>query len=153
YSTIHEQPKLSALGWKFVAFLGLSDYPNTASGVEQRLRTFLSIGGALLITLGIFLVSDKTTFPRWSALPTLGTLLIISAGPEAWINRVILSIRVLVWLGLISYPLYLWHWPLLSFARIIQGVPPSPSMVCTVVLLSIALAWLTYQIVEKPVRF
>ena len=101
YTTLHDQHKLTALGWKSVAFLGLSDYPNTSTAVGQRLRSILSIGGALLVSLAIFLVSEKTAFPQWATLPTVGTLLIIAAGPNAWINRVILSSRVFVWLGLI----------------------------------------------------
>ena len=154
YSILHEQEhKIAALGWKFVAFLGLSDRRNRPIAVEQRLRTIQSIVGAMLLSVAVFLVSEKTTFPEWAVLPTIGTLLIISAGPKAWLNRVVLSNRVLVWLGLISYPLYLWHWPLLSFARIIQGAPPSPLGVSVIVLFSIALASLTYQIVEKPIRF
>jgi hypothetical protein len=59
-----------------------------------------------------------------------------------------------VWFGLISYPLYLWHWPLLTFARILDGgrQPSSLVRIC-MVLLAILLAWLTYRLVEKPIRF
>jgi SGNH domain (fused to AT3 domains) len=58
-----------------------------------------------------------------------------------------------VWIGLISYPLYLWHWPLLSFARIIESATPSPAIRITIVAISVALAWLTYQLIERPIRF
>jgi len=74
------------------------------------------------------------------------------AGPKAWINRKILSNRVVVWFGLISFPLYLWHWPLLSFARIIEGEFPSHNIRSTIVALSIVLAWLTYKLLERPIR-
>ena len=58
-----------------------------------------------------------------------------------------------VWIGLISYPLYLWHWPLLSFASIsARGIPPFGVRVAAV-LASIALAAATYVLVEKPIRF
>lgn len=86
-------------------------------------------------------------------MPTAGTLLIISAGKQAWLNRVVLSSSVLVWFGLISFPLYLWHWPLLSFARIVESETPSREIRIAVVLISIVLAWLTYWLIEKPVRF
>ncbi len=79
--------------------------------------------------------------------------MIISAGAQAWLNRVIFSNRVLVWFGLISFPLYLWHWPLLSFAHIIEGETLSREIRIAIVLLSIALAWLTYKLIEQPLRF
>ena len=86
-------------------------------------------------------------------MPVLGTVLVIAAGMQAWINRVILSHRLLVWFGLISYPLYLWHWPLLTFARIEESGPPSYLVRGLLVLASVVLAWLTCRFVENPVRF
>lgn len=59
----------------------------------------------------------------------------------------------MVWFGLISFPLYLWHWPLLSFARIMESETPSNKVRIAAVLLSIFLAWLTYWLIEKPFRF
>lgn len=82
-----------------------------------------------------------------------GTVLIIAAGAHSWFNRVFLSNRVLVWFGLISYPLYLWHWPLLSFARIIEGEIPSRFIHILAVFIAIVLAWLTYKLIEHPLRF
>ncbi|MCI5221087.1 MAG: acyltransferase [Candidatus Electrothrix sp. AR4] len=64
-----------------------------------------------------------------------------------------MSNRLLVWFGLISYPLYLWHWPLLSFTRIIQSETPSRWTRTVAVGISILLAWLTYKFIEKPFRF
>ena len=111
------------------------------------------IGGALIF-IGVIVISKERHFPGWWAvLPTLGATLIISAGAHAWFNRVVLSNRVLVWFGLISFPLYLWHWPLLSFARIVESEMPSRGIRIVAVLISIVLAWLTYQLVEKPMRF
>lgn len=86
-------------------------------------------------------------------MPTLGTVLIIAAGKQAWLNRVMLSNRVLVWFGLISFPLYLWHWPLLSFARVAGGEMPARDIRVTLVVISIALAWMTYRFIEVPMRF
>jgi peptidoglycan/LPS O-acetylase OafA/YrhL len=75
--------------------------------------------------------------------PTAGAFLIICAGPRAWFNRHVLGSRVAVSIGLISYPLYLWHWPLLSFANILEGgfVPVEARL--ALVLTSIVLAVLT----------
>lgn len=59
----------------------------------------------------------------------------------------------MVFVGLISYPLYLWHWPILSFARIVEGEMPSREIRMGAVALSLVLAWLTYRLIEKPIRF
>ena len=77
----------------------------------------------------------------------------IAAGPNTWIGNRLLATKMLVAVGLISYPLYLWHWPLLSFIRIVNGTAPSAAAAALAILLSFALAWLTYLLVEKPLRF
>jgi peptidoglycan/LPS O-acetylase OafA/YrhL len=112
-----------------------------------------SIGGFLLIVVAIFLLDKEKAFPGWyGLLPTLGALLIISAGPDARLNRTVLAHRALVFIGLISYPLYLWHWPLLSFARIIASDTPPPEVRMALVLASLLLAVLTYRFIERPIR-
>jgi peptidoglycan/LPS O-acetylase OafA/YrhL len=116
-------------------------------------RNMVAIVGVGLIGVGLATISDRDLYPGWWALlPTLGTALLIAAGERAAINRSILSNRLLVGIGLISYPLYLWHWPLVSFARIIEGEPPAPAMAAILILSSITLAWLTYRYVERPIR-
>ncbi|WP_416048931.1 acyltransferase family protein [Cupriavidus basilensis] len=113
-----------------------------------------SILGALLVGLTIVLLKQDVAFPGWWALlPTLGTYLLIDAGPNAWLNRKILSAKPMLWFGAISFPLYLWHWPLLSFARILELGTPPITMRIAAVLASVALAWLTYRLVESPLRF
>lgn len=113
-----------------------------------------SLFGLLLLCYGSYTISKEMLFPGALALiPVLGTVLIISAGEQAWFNRVVLSSRVLVWLGLISFPLYLWHWPILSFIQIIDNKAPSNTIRATAILLSIMLAWITYLFIEKPIRF
>ena len=126
---------------------------NRAPGANRVLDNVKAILGLALVTAGIELVSSDAAFPGWWALlPTVGTSLLISAGPQAWINRHLLSLRVLVWIGLVSYPLYLWHWPLLSFARIQSWEPLSTSLRLELLLVSAILATLTYQLVERPLR-
>jgi len=111
-----------------------------------------SVFGLVLVSLGFAFVTEQVAFPGWWALlPTLGTALVISAGPAALLNRVLFSNRIAVWLGLISYPLYLWHWPLISLARIV--IPKTPiDVIVFVVVASVLLAWLTYRLVELPIR-
>ena len=121
---------------------------------SMNIGNMASAAGILLIGIGVKVISSDKHFPGWWALlPTAGTYLIVFAGPQAWLNRNVLANRVLVWIGLISYPLYLWHWPLLSAARILEGRMPTLKTRLILVFLSIVLAALTYLLVEKPIRF
>lgn len=118
------------------------------------LRDLQSVLGSLLIAVSFLLIAPESEFPGWLALlPVAGAALIVSAGKQAWVNRVLLSNRFLVWVGIISFPLYLWHWPMLSFARIVEGDTPSTDIRIAVVVMSFAFAWLTYRIIERPMRF
>lgn len=112
-----------------------------------------SITGLLCILCGLILLNKTRQFPGWWALlPTLGAYLLIISGPNAWVNKKILANRLLVWIGLISFPLYLWHWPLFAFARIFYGSNPPEILLIGLMGASILLAWGTYQFIEKPIR-
>jgi peptidoglycan/LPS O-acetylase OafA/YrhL len=120
----------------------------------KTLSNVLSFIGLLLLVYGFWRINKELSFPgKWALVPVLGVVLIITAGSKAWVNRTILSNKVAVWFGLISYPLYLWHWPILSFARIVESEVPSRNIRIAAVALSIALAWFTYKLVERPLRF
>ena len=109
--------------------------------------------GLVLLAVAIFGFSQTTVFPGWRALlPTLGAAALIAVRPRDWINRVLLGNPACVRLGLISYPLYLWHWPLLAYARIIHGDEPPVAVRVGAVLVAVALAWLTWKLIELPVR-
>jgi peptidoglycan/LPS O-acetylase OafA/YrhL len=113
----------------------------------------LSMIGLLMIGATILLLDKTKTFPGWwAAVPVLGTCLVIIAGSSSLLNRRLLSFPVLVWIGLISYPLYLWHWVLLTFARAGMGHGLTAIYRIGLILLSIVLADLTYRFVEKPIR-
>ncbi|MEI8400216.1 MAG: acyltransferase family protein [Alcaligenaceae bacterium] len=122
--------------------------------VRTRMANALSWLGLILLLYGLIRINRDLQFPgKWALIPVLGTALIVAAGPLAWLNTKILSNKVLVWFGLISYPLYLWHWPLFSFAWIVEAGPPSTSIRLGLIVLSIVLAWLTYRLIERPIRF
>ncbi|MCC6069758.1 acyltransferase family protein [Massilia sp. GCM10020059] len=126
-------------------------FARAATAVSPNLR---SSAGALLLAIGLAIITRERQFPGWYALlPVAGAVLVIGAGSQAWFNRFVLSNRVLVWFGLVSYPLYLWHWPLLSFAHIVESGTPAPQLRAGLVVLAIALAWLTWRLVERPLRF
>jgi peptidoglycan/LPS O-acetylase OafA/YrhL len=116
----------------------------------------LSLVGLALIVAALLLLRADSVFPGWWALlPTVGTMLIIATS-GSWLNRVVLSNRVLVFVGLISYPLYLWHWVLLAIVRMRlyeDGAEAPRWQRVAAVALSFLLAWLTYELIERPIRF
>ena len=113
----------------------------------------LSVLGVLLIVAALLLLDRNRDFPgAWALLPAIGTSLIIYAGPHAFVNRLFLANRLMVFGGLISYPLYLWHWPLLSFSRILVNQPLDVESRVLLLLASVVLAWLTYRLLEQPIR-
>jgi peptidoglycan/LPS O-acetylase OafA/YrhL len=116
-------------------------------------RTQRAAGGLLLIGVSVFALNREFAFPGyWALLPTVGTFLVISAGFSNWISRYVLGNRLMVGVGLISYPLYLWHWPILVFAKIVKGGLLTPTDRGTAIAASVALAFLTYRFVEYPIR-
>ncbi|MBJ6933348.1 acyltransferase [Vibrio cholerae] len=114
----------------------------------------MSFFGLLLLAYGVIRINESLSFPsKWALIPVLGAVLIIASGSKAWLNRIFLMNPIAVWFGLISYPLYLWHWPILSFLQIIEGEMPHRDARIIAVTLSIFLAWFTYRFIEKPIRF
>lgn len=112
-----------------------------------------SFVGAGLIVISVINITKESQFPGWWALlPATGTFLIIFAGQNAYLNKYVLSNRFFVWIGLISFPLYLWHWPLLSFYQINYGNSPSFLISISIIFISILLAWFTYEMIEKQIR-
>jgi peptidoglycan/LPS O-acetylase OafA/YrhL len=121
---------------------------------EKLYLNTLSILGFLLLIIGLLNINSELNYPGiYAILPVMASLLLIAGGTEAWINKNILSNKIMVWLGLISYPLYLWHWPLLSLTRIIEGVFPDNITCISIILVSILLAWITFEYIEKPIRY
>jgi peptidoglycan/LPS O-acetylase OafA/YrhL len=120
---------------------------------RRALSEIASWSGIAILIASLVFVRQENGFPGvWALLPTIGTMLSIAAGPNASFNRFVLASRGFVFAGLISYPLYLWHWPLFSFARIVRGGELSPALLVALVVAAIVLATLTYRFIERPVR-
>ncbi|HEX3754908.1 MAG TPA: acyltransferase, partial [Rhizomicrobium sp.] len=125
-----------------------------AAAPDPFINNLKAMAGLIAVLLAVFLVDEAGGYPGWWALlPVGGTYLMLSAGPKAWLNKRILANRLMVAVGLISYPLYLWHWPLLSFMRIVDGKAPAAPAAALAILLSVVLAWGTYILIEKPIRW
>ncbi len=117
---------------------------------NPRLLSLMSTVGLMMIGLSVILFTRNTAFPGWWALlPVMGAFLVIAGRPTSLVNRYFLSFRPVVWIGLISYPLYLWHWPILSYAQIIEGSEPGRNVRISAVIVSIVFAWGTYVFIEK----
>lgn len=153
WMTLYKKDAFSTIKLKLDGWLAGAVYRNSHAADGKTLANALSFLGIFLLTYGFVLINKDFSFPgRWAVVPMLAAVMIISAGPNAWVNRIVLSHPLAVWFGLISFPLYLWHWPLLSFAQIIETEMPSINIRAVAVLLAVILAWLTYKLVEKPIR-
>ena len=87
---------------------------------NKIISNFISLVSMIAIMTLVWTIDEDSLFPGfWALIPTLGAAFIIQAGSESFINKYILSSKPFVFIGKISYPLYLWHWPLLVFSRIL----------------------------------
>jgi peptidoglycan/LPS O-acetylase OafA/YrhL len=140
--------------WELMAGAILAQYTLKYPTLNTPMPNIQSALGLTLIFIGVASITSQTLFPGyWALLPVIGTVLFINAGSEAKINRLLFAHPIVVWIGLISYPLYLWHWPALVFARITTKGTPTASTQILAILCSLALATLTYLLIERPIRF
>jgi peptidoglycan/LPS O-acetylase OafA/YrhL len=108
--------------------------------------------GIIFVLVAIFGLSKNTQFPGFYALlPVLGTAALI-ATPQSPLNKKFLSSRPLVFVGLISYSWYLWHWPMMSYLRIVVPASPTSWQLGLVALLSFGLAVFSWRFIERPFR-
>lgn len=139
--------------WELMVGAVLAQTPTQRAALSAVWSNVLSIIGAVCIAVGLIFLSGASQFPGfWALSPTIGTALIVAAGPQAWINKYFLSSRIFLTIGVISFPLYLWHWPLLSYAHIIENGAPSDWQRTLAAAAAVVLAWVTYQYVERPLR-
>jgi peptidoglycan/LPS O-acetylase OafA/YrhL len=149
---------LPGRAWELMVGAFLAAIPESKSR-NWQLNEAIAISGVGLILFSVACYSNATKFPGLAALPPcLGTALIIFAGSAAkptWVGRM-LSLKPVVFVGLISYSLYLWHWPLLVFAQYnstqIDMGPLSRRLRAALLLASALLAVLSWKWVEMPFR-
>jgi peptidoglycan/LPS O-acetylase OafA/YrhL len=124
---------------------------SAATTVDRWRLSICSFLGLASLAASIAMLRPYSIFPGWWAmLPTIGSCLIIYAGPGAWVNRNVLARPAVVFVGLVSYPLYLWHWPILAFLRIV-GASSLRTRIVGIVC-SFVLATFTFYFVERPIR-
>lgn len=134
---------------------GRSERPSFFGAVANLMSAsrLTAIAGAILIGVALASLSPASAFPGWRALfPTVGAVLLILSAPHHWLNAKLLANRPMVWIGLISFPLYLWHWPLLAFARIIEGDTPSLGVRSIAIAIAFVMAAATFLLIETKIR-
>jgi peptidoglycan/LPS O-acetylase OafA/YrhL len=151
-----------ARGWELMSgtilALAFMYWPASRNLAAERVertgwqRNAGAVAGVTFIIGGSLFVTNESNFVLLYVLPVAGAFLLIAAGPRAWINRTLLSHPMMTWIGAMSYPLYLWHWPLLTFARILRGEPATGLTRITIVIATFVLAWATYRFIERPIR-
>jgi peptidoglycan/LPS O-acetylase OafA/YrhL len=115
---------------------------------------FISIVGIILIIGSALLLNKSSLFPGFNAVyVTIGTSMLIYSGKEniGIINK-ILSLKPFVFIGLISYSLYLWHWPIIVYTRY-TGVKITPYISAILIIISIVIAWISWKFVEQQFRY
>ncbi|PAY04547.1 acyltransferase [Bradyrhizobium sp. UFLA03-84] len=133
--------------WELMAGALLTFIPTPSKATKE----LAAVVGLVAIETSFFLFTDKMTFPgAAAALPVAGTfLLIMSEG--ATVNR-ILSLKPFVGIGLVSYSLYLWHWPVLVFLQVYLFRQLNDTLGLVAVVLASVLSVVTYFAVERPLR-
>jgi peptidoglycan/LPS O-acetylase OafA/YrhL len=115
-----------------------------------RAKSLAAFTGVLLIVAGYAVAAPGRMFPvPLAMLPCFGTALIIAYGETTFVGR-ILSAQVFTAIGRISYSLYLWHWPIIAFYRLHNGLHVTPMAAVVLVALSFVFAIASRQFVEVP---
>lgn len=144
---------IPARAWEMgVGALFAITMPMPMPGNKKITCEVLAALGLVLICLSTMLFNAQMPFPGLVVLvPVSGTLLVIAAR-GSFLNRVVLGSKPMVGIGLISYSWYLWHWPIMAFARICSIGAPSQNIMLGCVLLSFGFAVLSWRYIERPFR-
>jgi len=147
---------LPSRAWELAlgALLSFSAVSRVVARAPRALASVISLTGIGLLVLAVTWFGKTTPFPGIAALlPCVGAALIIAAGEGGpSIGGRILSLRPLVWVGMISYSLYLWHWPILVFGRVFANRMLSTFERIGLVVVIFVIAWLSWRFVETPFR-
>lgn len=138
--------------WEFMA--GVLLVKLNVKSIRPAMRQLLSVAGILMIAIGLWNGFAASGFPGYSALfPVAGTASLIAAGSgqPAIVNK-ILSFPPLVFLGKISYSLYLWHWPIAVYAAYIFPTPLQATDIITLLSITLVLSVLSWRFIEQPFR-
>jgi peptidoglycan/LPS O-acetylase OafA/YrhL len=124
-----------------------------APSLSDRTKNALAAAALATLAVATAFYSAKMRYPGIAAATPVAAALALIMTQGSLPSRLFLSNRIAVWIGLISYPLYLWHWPVLVFSSVFKKAPLTSDELGAAVLASFALAYLTYRFIEAPIRF
>jgi len=154
YKPVHTFYLMPTRAWELLAgsILSIGILRKPVSAWKKNLLSLIGLG---LLIFSVLFYNEKTIFPGYNAIaPVLGTGLIIHSGgsdSSGFVNKAI-SWRPLVLIGLISYSLYLWHWPLVAFSRYLVFRPLTGYEGIGIILSSFMIAYLSWKYIESPFR-
>lgn len=118
--------------------------------ITEKIKSIISYVSFIILTLSCFLITKQYKYPNYIALlPTVSAALLVLSYTNNYLYSVILKNKLLIYIGLISYPLYLFHWPIVSIARIIETKEPNISYKLILLILTIVLSVFTFEVIEK----
>lgn len=145
---------LPTRAWELLCGAMLAVTPAPKKAIRPWVYQLVGLAGLAAVLLAVFTFDKTTVFPGWAALlPVLGTTALIWSGAQGstWVGRA-LSLRPMVCVGLLSYSLYLWHWPVYVYANAISIDGIQAFEAVGWMLLALGLAWLSLRFVELPFR-
>ncbi len=145
---------LPSRAWELALGALLALLPSSGESAPRIVREPAALLGLALILFPVFAYNHLTAFPGLAALPPcVGTALIIWANQVTltWVGR-ILAVRPLVFVGLISYSLYLWHWPLIAYSKYSSLTPLATGHRLILIGTALLLAIVSWRYIEMPVR-
>ena len=144
---------LPTRAWQFACGAIIAVYSPDRHFRSLTASSACSLAGIVSILLSVIFFSSSTLFPGWAAaLPTLGTVLVIASHNQLTFVSAALSSRMMRYFGKLSYSWYLWHWPFLTFGRILAFGQRDIVRDCLLGLGSLIAADVTYRLIEQPIR-
>lgn len=131
----------------------MRDQEKYLTSIDPSFKNFITFFGLSLVFIGVWWIPVGVAWPSyWALVPTMGVSLILFACPrDSFIYRM-LSIRPVRFVGVISYSLYLWHQPVISFLKITNRYPHDLSQKIQTIFIIVILATLSWAIIERPLR-
>lgn len=144
---------LPSRGWELLAGAACALVPHRWASAPRPVQEALALGGLIAILASVSLLHREIPFPSlWTVIPVGGSVAVILWARPGTLTARLLSLRVMVGIGLISYSAYLWHNPIYAYARIATEGTPAPLAMVGLFGLSLGLAALTWRFVEQPFR-